>query len=1552
LLLPSGPAELSNAVRVLLLEDERTCAEIVAQYLRSVRGLELRLDVTTTLAEARAHLARGAYDLLIVDLNLPDSKGLATLDAMQGSNALVIVLTSDDDAGTRETVLARGAYDFMHKAQLDRGSFERLVRLAAVQADTVRSLRRSQARLRAIVDAEPECVKLLDRDGNLIEMNPAGLRMIEAESLDAVRGQCVFPLVLPEHRAAFRALVERVADGGEGVLEVEITGLKGARRWVQTHAVPLRDEASGERLVLGIARDVTAQRRAERSQKESEERFRLALDNSADMIVLVERATMRFIDCNNTICRLTGYTREELLAMKPWDLLPVTREQLEEAYDRQIADSSHAAGLRSYYRCKDGSQLPFESRRQVLRSGDSWIITAIARDIRERITADQALRESEERFRSLVELSSDFYWETDAEHRVVHTTRDQKYRPVGDPVIGRTRWDRSSIRPDAAGWAAHRATLDARLPFHDFEIERIDADGVRRYRSLSGEPIFGANGEFLGYRGVGRDTTERRREERLVTLEHAVSRALTGAWSASGAVRAVIRAVCESEGWPMGRYFAVDDEAGVLRFGEAWGSDDSVVQKFIESSRAMVYRRGEGLSGWVWREGKPLSVADTSKEPRALSASPFARGPGLGGGAFVFPVIFEGKTIGVLSFSSQRAHEADERLLQTIHVVGSQVGQFLQRKQAEAALAESEERFRETFELAATGIAHVALDGRFLHVNRRLCEMLGYTEAELVGRSVKDLSHPDDRDVTDGERERMRSGELPSARFEKRYFRKDGSMLWVALTVALARDAAGAPLHEISVLEEITERKEREAALQRFRTALDSSADMVFLFRLRDGTLLDFNETVCAALGYTRSELLALRATDVRTDATPESLRSEITELLASPSRSNTVMGEYRRKDGSTFPVESRRSIIDTPQGRVLVVNSRDLSERRSAEKRRATQARYQKKIARLGQTALAKRDAADLLEHAAQSVLEGLSGGVVAYVERGATPGEVVLKRVDGLAEAVPESSVANCRPESALGRMLEDSQPLIVNAPWGEGEPLPFPWAGRHRAAAIVPVPGDRGARGALCALAEQPRAFGPEELRFLGAAASMVSAALHRLDSEARLAYLAQFDALTGLPNRALLSDRFTQMIVLARRRGAPLGVLFIDLDDFKLVNDTQGHAAGDELLKETARRLLGSVRQGDTVARISGDEFAVILGDLTRADDAALVAQKIIDKLGEAFAIYNQQVFVTASIGIATFPGDGDNAESLLSAADAAMYRAKQAGRNAFQFFTADINQRTRARAQLGVELRHALERNEFSLAYQPKIDLASGQPSGAEALLRWNHPERGSVAPVEFIPVLEETGLIVQVGEWVLQRACQDLKAWQASGRRVMPVAVNLSARQFRQQDLDARIRAIVDAAGIAPSLIELEITESQLMHDPEHAAKVLRALGKAGLRVAIDDFGTGYSSLAYLTRFPLASLKIDRSFVAHVLSDEADATIVRTIVEMAHTLGFTVVAEGVESGGQADFLRELGCEQAQGFLFARPMPAAAFTAHIAAARARLKAPPRSAPRRRSSKKKS
>jgi diguanylate cyclase (GGDEF)-like protein len=491
-------------------------------------------------------------------------------------------------------------------------------------------------------------------------------------------------------------------------------------------------------------------------------------------------------------------------------------------------------------------------------------------------------------------------------------------------------------------------------------------------------------------------------------------------------------------------------------------------------------------------------------------------------------------------------------------------------------------------------------------------------------------------------------------------------------------------------------------------------------------------------------------------------------------------------------------------------------------------------------------------------------------------------------------------------------------------DGATLPLAWARSLRSAALIPVRSGDKVRGVLCVCCKQTEAFGADELNFVEATASVLSTALQRIDSEVRLAYLAQFDPLTGLPNRALLADRFSQMIVQAKRRRSPLAVLSIDLDEFKAVNDTLGHAGGDALLKEVGLRLQSAVRTGDTVARISGDEFAVVLADLVRPEDAALVAQKVIDRLAEAVEIQGNEVFVTASVGVAAFPADGADAETLLGAADAAMYRAKQSGRSAYQFFTAEINQRSRARVQLGSDLRRAVEREEFALVYQPKYQLATRRPSGAEALLRWKHPERGVVSPEEFIPVLEETGLIVPVGEWVVRRACEDLKAWQAAGLRALPVAVNLSARQFRQQQLDARIRALVRNAGVPPQLIELEITESQLMQDPDHAIRVMQALREVGIRIAIDDFGTGYSSLAYLTRFPVAALKIDRSFVADALSDAADAAIVRTIIEMAHNLRVTVVAEGVETDGQMAFLRQYGCQQGQGFFFARPMAAEHF----------------------------
>ena len=594
----------------------------------------------------------------------------------------------------------------------------------------------------------------------------------------------------------------------------------------------------------------------------------------------------------------------------------------------------------------------------------------------------------------------------------------------------------------------------------------------------------------------------------------------------------------------------------------------------------------------------------------------------------------------------------------------------------------------------------------------------------------------------------------------------------------------------------------------------------------------------------------------------------------------------------------------------------RSLRESKEAEAAlRESEARF-RSLASLGHSALLKLEPAELVEQAFRAILKALPVVAVAYVDAGPGASELVLRAAAGPAAAGACVGPIAGGAGSALNQAIASGSLLLT-----QGDQLPFSWAHELRSAALVPVGAGDKIRGLLCSCFRAAGAFGAEEVDFVQATASVLSTALQRIDGEARLAYLAQFDPLTALPNRALLADRFSQVIAQASRRGSPLAVLFVDLDGFKGINDSLGHAAGDALLKEVAARLQSTVRAGDTVARISGDEFAIVVADLERPEDAAVVAQKVIDRLGEPVQVQGSEVFVTASVGIAAFPGDGGDAETLISAADAAMYRAKQSGRNAYQFFTAEINQRLRWRVQLAAELRRALEREEFVLFYQPRYDLATRRPSGAEALVRWQHPERGIVSPAEFVPVLEDTGLIVAFGEWAIRRACEDLRQWQSAGLQVGPVSVNLSARQFRDHALDVRIESLVAAAGVDPALIELELTESCLMQEPDHAVRVMRGLSEAGLRIAIDDFGTGYSSLAYLTRFPVSALKIDRSFVHDMSHDRIHASIVRTIIEMAHSLGFMVIAEGVETEEQANLLQVLRCEQAQGYLFSRPMPA-------------------------------
>jgi diguanylate cyclase (GGDEF)-like protein len=427
--------------------------------------------------------------------------------------------------------------------------------------------------------------------------------------------------------------------------------------------------------------------------------------------------------------------------------------------------------------------------------------------------------------------------------------------------------------------------------------------------------------------------------------------------------------------------------------------------------------------------------------------------------------------------------------------------------------------------------------------------------------------------------------------------------------------------------------------------------------------------------------------------------------------------------------------------------------------------------------------------------------------------------------------------------------------------------------------------------------------------------------RRRADDRVRHIAFHDDLTSLPNRLMLIQCLDQALSRQRRAGSQLAILFIDLDRFKVINDSLGHEVGDELLRQVADRLRSQSREGDTVARIGGDEFVVLVENQEYLRDISACAQRLVEQLSAPYLLGSKDCHVTLSIGISVFPSDGSDSQALLKAADVAKHRAKQMGRNNYQYYLPTMNVHTVERLELESDLRNALERREFILHYQPKVEIKTGMITGTEALLRWNHPLRGLVSPMDFISLAEETGLIVPIGEWVLATACAQNKLWQDQGLPKLGIAVNLSARQFGDSRLLARLTRIIQASGIDPSSLELEITESIMMSHGESAVAVLEQLNSIGVQIAIDDFGTGYSSLGYLKHFPIDTIKVDRSFIRDIPADSGDMKIARAIIAMAHALRLKVVAEGVETAEQLKFLRAQHCDAAQGYFLYRPLPA-------------------------------
>lgn len=669
---------------------------------------------------------------------------------------------------------------------------------------------------------------------------------------------------------------------------------------------------------------------------------------------------------------------------------------------------------------------------------------------------------------------------------------------------------------------------------------------------------------------------------------------------------------------------------------------------------------------------------------------------------------------------------------------------------------------------------------------------------------------------------------------------------------------------------------------EQYRLLFDHNPIPTFVCETRRWGCLEVNEAAVNGYGYSREEFLKLRFTDLSPAEETERVSTTLVNLGASAN--DLGVWRHRKKDGTPIEVELVTFRVQFARRQARVLIARDVSSRRKIEEV------LWKDVERFGLVSKATNDALLEWDLASDKVWKNDN-----YQRLFGYPGDELQQDM-----------------ESWFGHMHADDRLRVQQRLLGVINSSQSLWNDEFRVMRRDQTVAHVHARGFV------NRDDAGTALKMLGVLQDITA----RKESEERTRFLADHDELTGLPNRSLFKQSLARAIQRAERSGKFLSVLFLDLDRFKNINDSLGHETGDQVLRAVAERLSGCVRQVDVVARFGGDEFAVLIEGLTAEDQAGAVARKIVDALAKPLVLAGRQYRPGASIGISTFPSDGRDVLSLQKNADIAMYRAKEEGRGTFQFYSELLNTHSIQRLEFETNLNAALNNREFVLYYQPKVELVSGRIAGVEALIRWVSPQFGFVSPADFIAIAEETGLIVPMGRWVVQTACVQNRAWQKGGLPLQRIAVNISARQMADKGLVNFIVDTMTRTGLTSESLELEITESAVMSNQDHAEKVLNQLKALGFHLTMDDFGTGYSSLAYLKRFPFDSVKIDQSFVRGIPANGDDCAIVEAIVAMAHSLELKVVAEGVETQEQSEFLHKLGCDQIQGYVFSKPIPSA------------------------------
>jgi diguanylate cyclase (GGDEF)-like protein/PAS domain S-box-containing protein len=878
-----------------------------------------------------------------------------------------------------------------------------------------------------------------------------------------------------------------------------------------------------------------------------------------------------------------------------------------------------------------------------------------------------------------------------------------------------------------------------------------------------------------------------------------------------------------------------------------------------------------------------------------------------------------GKSVRILS-SSDRAHETDEirakwisgreiRNLELVRVrkdgrqiviqltispttdsAGNVIGastiarDITAKKHSDAALRQSEEQYRLLFESNPVPMwVHDRKTLRFVAVNRAAIRQYGFTEQEFLAKTITDIrSEEDIPDLL------QHLAGLTEGLQEPEYWKhrkKNGTVLDVEI-VRHPLDFQGTDCILVAAYD-VTERKRSEEMLQnsesKYRVLFEDSGDATWLNDEKG--ILDCNSAALQMFGYSSSALMphpADMSPPNQSDGTPSRTAAERKIAATFLNGRQRFEWLHQRNNGEVFPAEVCLTALTLSGRPVLLATVRDITERKREE------------------AALSFKNA--LLEAQAETTLDGIL--VVDEADR-----IVLANKQFRLSFGIPEDLLCT-RDDLILRKYTMDR---VV-------DPDAFEERIRH-------LNGSRDEKSRDELRLKNGKIFDRYSAPLIDSKGQYRGRIWYHRDitdrkaAEERIQFLAYHDSLTELPDRVLLQDRLDNALAGARRRNEKLALLFLDLDRFKTINDSLGHAFGDRVLKEVAKRLKTCTRKSNTVARVGGDEFLIMLNSVKDAADAAIAAERIMGAMNTSFLVQGHSLSMGCSIGVSMFPEHGADGETLITNADAAMYSAKEGGRGSVRFFTDEMNAQAVERLTIGKNLRMALDKDELFLEYQPQMEIETGRITGFEALIRWRHPKLGLVPPDRFIPIAENNGLILPIGEWVLRTACAQARKWQDDGLPAVPVAVNVSAVQFRQESFCALIRRVLQETGLAPQYLELELTEGFLLADGDATLSVLQELKEMGLNLAIDDFGTGYSSLSYLKQFPVGKLKIDRSFVRDIAVDCDDRAITSAIVSMAKSLHLRVIAEGVENEAQMSFLREHRCDEIQGYYFSKPLSA-------------------------------